>query len=64
MWDETPYGFPVQSPYLCYTDVVHRDEPTEELLERILKRMVNYFGLVLERTYDDTGAFQMPVRMA
>jgi hypothetical protein len=58
------YGFPIQSPYLHYTDVAHRDKNIQELLENILKRIVNYFGLILDRVYDDKGDYQRPKRMA
>jgi hypothetical protein len=57
------YGFPVQSEFLRYTNIIEICDDDSELLFLILSRFCNYYGLVLEQLYDDKGEFMRPERV-
>lgn len=59
-WGGALYGYPVQSDKLHYSTVLDRSFETKELIEKCLKRFVNYFGLVLNEILNNKGEFIRP----
>lgn len=57
------YGYPVNTDNLCYSTIIDKNCPANDLIEIILKRLVNYFGLVLSRIYNERGEFVRPEKL-
>lgn len=57
------HGFTVNSPILKYTEVLARSFNKEALLQELLRRLVNSYGLVLHKVSDDKGEFIRPEKM-
>ncbi len=54
------YGPLVEAPYLGYSSVVNKKASINDMTEVFAKRLVNYFGLVLDKLYDDDSKFAWP----
>lgn len=57
------YGFTVNSPILKYTEVLSKSFDKDILLLEFLRRMVNSYGLMLYKVFDDNGKYVRPERM-
>ncbi|MDL2124552.1 MAG: HNH endonuclease [Deltaproteobacteria bacterium] len=57
------YGYPVQTDRLQYCFIVDRYSELDHLIDIILKRFVNYFGLVLHNILDHNGKFVRPEKL-
>lgn len=57
------HGFTVNSPILKYAEVLERSFNKEVLLQELLRRLVNSYGLVLHKVFDDKGEFIRPEKM-
>jgi hypothetical protein len=62
-WGGALYGYLVQSDKLPYSFVVDRNFESKELIETCLKRLVNYFGLVLDEILNNNGKLIRPRRI-
>lgn len=60
---QTVFGFVVKSPVLKYSDVLAKGFDKSVLLLETLRRMVNGYGLTLERVRDDKNEYVRPERM-
>jgi len=58
----TVVGFPIREPELVYREVVKLDYPAQ-LIEQIIRRIVNSFGLVLDKLLESNGKWRRPRRM-
>jgi len=59
-WGGALYGYPVQSNKLHYSFVADRKFEPKELIETCLKRLVTYFGLVLDEMMNNNGELKRP----
>lgn len=57
------YGYPVQTDRLQYCFIVDRNSELDNLINIILKRFANYFGLVLHKILDHEGEFVRPEKL-
>ena len=57
------YGYPVQTDRLQYCFIVDRNSELDNLIDIILKRFANYFGLVLHNILDHEGNFVRPEKL-
>jgi len=57
------YGYPVQTDNLDYSFIVDKNSQLDNLIEIILKRFVNYFGLVLHEIFDNKRKFVRPEKL-
>ncbi len=57
------YGYPVQTDSLQYSFIVDRDSQFDYLIDIILKRFVNYFGLLLHKILDVNGKLVHPEKL-
>jgi hypothetical protein len=57
------YGYPVQTDNLQFCFIVDRDSELEHLIDIILKRFVNYFGLVLHEICNEEGELLRPEKL-
>jgi HNH endonuclease len=57
------YGYPVQTDNLQYSFIVDKDFQFDYLIDIILKRFVNYFGLVLHKILDVNGKLVRPEKI-
>lgn len=57
------YGCPVQTDNLQYSFIVDKDSQLDHLIDIILKRFVNYFGLVLHKIFDVNGMLVRPEKL-
>ena len=57
------YGYPVQTDSLQYCFIVDRNSELDHLIDIILKRFANYFGLVLHSILDHEGEFVGPEKV-
>ena len=57
------YGYPVNADNLCYSIIIDKNFPANDFIEIILKRLVNYFGLVLLKMYNEKGEFVRPEKL-
>lgn len=62
-WGGALYGYPVQTDNLHYSFIVDKNFQFENLIEIILKRFVNYFGLVLHKIFNEKGEFVRPEKL-
>ena len=60
---QTVYGFVVKSPVLKFSDVLARGFARPSLLLESLQRMVNGYGLTLDRVHNDKKEYVRPERM-
>ncbi len=56
-------GHPITSKNLTHSLILDKDFNPAIFIENVLKRFVNYFGLVLDRVYDDKGEFCRPNKL-
>lgn len=56
-------GFPVNSPILKYTEVLSKSFDKNTLLLEFLCRIVNSYGLILHKVFDDKGEYIRPAKM-
>lgn len=54
------FGYLVTSKYLEYNSVVEKDESANFILESLLNRFINSFGLVIDSIFDEKGFFNRP----
>jgi len=59
-WGGGLYGYPVHSENLQYSFIVEKDFDLNEINEIVLKRTVNYFGLILDNVFSTDGKFVRP----
>lgn len=57
------FGFPVNSPFIKYSEIVSKDSDNAVILLQLLQRLVNSYGMVLEQVHDDSGNYLRPERM-
>jgi len=57
------HGFPVNSTILKYTEVLSRSFDKDTLLLEFLRRIVNSYGLMLHKVFDDKGEYIRPEKM-
>lgn len=57
------YGYPVQTDSLRHSFIVDKDSQFDYLIDIILKRFVNYFGLVLHKIFDVNGKVVRPEKL-
>ncbi len=57
------YGIPVQSNSLRFSLVLDTNFDPDYLIERSLKRYVNYFGLVLDDVFNENGEYIRPRKL-
>ena len=57
------HGFTINSPILKYSEVLSKAFNKDSLLLEFLRRMVNSYGLMLYRVFDDNGNYVRPERM-
>lgn len=62
-WRGGVFGFVVKSPILKFSDVLAKGFDKSALLLESLRRMVNGYGLTLDRVHDDTKEYVRPERM-
>lgn len=62
-WNGALYGFPVESSLLQHTEIINDKDDTIEILNHIIPRFANYFGLVLDKIYDESGNYIRPKKM-
>jgi HNH endonuclease len=60
---QTVFGFVVKSPVLKFSDVLAKGFDRPALLLESLRRMVNGYGLTLDRVHDDKKEYLRPERM-
>lgn len=56
-------GFTVNSPILKYTEVLSKSFDKDTLLLEFLRRIVNSYGLMLYKVFDDNGKYVRPEKM-
>ena len=56
-------AFPVNSPILKYTEVLSKPFDNDTLLLEFLRRIVNSYGLMLYKVFDDNGKYINPNKM-
>lgn len=57
------YGFPVEANQLNHTLIVDKEFDEKIIIDLILKRFVNYFGMVLNQFYNIKGKFSRPKKL-
>ena len=57
------YGYPVTADRLQYSFIIDRDSELDYLIDIVLKRFANYFGLVLHNILDHRGKFVCPEKL-
>ena len=57
------HGFTVNSPILKYTEVLSKSFNRDTLLLEFLRRIVNSYGLMLYKVFDDNGKYVKPEKM-
>lgn len=62
-WGGALYGFPVEANSLNHTLVVDKESDVDSLIDLVLKRFVNYFGMVLNQIYTTKGEFCRPKKL-
>ncbi len=62
-WGGALYGFPVDANNLNHTLIVERDFDANFVIDLVLKRFVNYFGMVLDQIYTIKGDFCRPTKL-
>ena len=62
-WGEPVRGYPVESENLLISAVIGRNEPPTGIFESTIKQLANYFGLVLNQVWEETGALTRPERL-
>jgi hypothetical protein len=60
---EVVIGYPVESENLRISTVVGKNDPPRVVFETVIKQLVNHFGLVLDRVYDDKGGLIDPDKL-
>lgn len=59
-WRGPVFGSPINSEFLEYSQVINRKMPSRSICELIIKRFVNFFGLMLENVFDEQGGILRP----
>jgi len=54
-WPPPVFGFPVNSKTLEYSCVINKKADPKSLSEQVIKRFVNYYGLVVDTVFDENG---------
>ncbi len=62
-WRRNAFAFVVRSPILRYSEVIPRAFNKTDLLMNLLSRIVNSYGLVLPKVFDEKGDYFRPVKM-
>ncbi len=62
-WNEALYGYPVEANNLKYTLIVEKEFDEASISELVLKRFVNYYGMVLDQIYTTRGEFCRPKKL-
>lgn len=57
------HGFSVNSPILRYTEVLSKSFDKDALLLEFLRRIVNSYGLMLYKVFDEKGEYIRPEKM-
>ncbi len=53
-------GPKVSSNILKYSTVISKDLDTKKLCQQVVKRFVNYFGLVIDSVFDEKDQMKFP----
>jgi hypothetical protein len=62
-WGGALYGFPVAANNLKHTLIVEKEFDEKFIIDLVLKRFANYFGMVLDQIYTTKGEFCRPKKL-
>ncbi|MFP5269620.1 HNH endonuclease [Coleofasciculus sp.] len=64
LWTGYAFSSPVHSPNLNHKKVINKNEKALDLSEYFIKRFVNYYGLTIDRIFNEDGTLALPRRLS